>query len=356
MRRSDSNRRGERLSHPLDGSLQQLQPLFVASDGLYVAAGTPSSSDPSLVTAHGNARPFRRLCDLRVVRAHAERSNREGIRARISAGCAERRAGQGSDPLTFFSEVMVPGLAVRDCGEDIRYQDVTEDRWRHADTGDPFVGFRCGLPSEFAPELPVPSLCILGRAWRLIPATRPPVSVHVRYRDGLLTMTGEYIALATMLQEWESVVSRFCKSAASGGTETVTSERLGAARKRLAESGVVMTGDFLYLPTNPSRVGCVIPPHHNRTLGRHVDRELALTAPLGFPPAIPENGALSVYQRDRTGHWMPLHRSICLGALPSLTTPSGLVEGGVSLLAYLRFGAVRIAANGQFHEYDGRED
>jgi hypothetical protein len=51
-----------------------------------------------------------------------------------------------------------------------------------------------------------------------------------------------------------------------------------------------------------------------------------------------------------------LPHGLCLGARPVLDVASAPVDSGVDLLAFLRFGAFRIAANSRFHEHDGREE
>jgi hypothetical protein len=170
-------------------------------------------------------------------------------------------------------------------------------------------------------------------------------------------MTGEYIPLKTLRQEWDAAVLDDCKSAASalGAPRAALSQSLRHARSELARSGVVAQGDILYLATDPVRVGHVIPPHYNHTLGRSVGRELALTAPLGFPPGIPGNTDLVIYRRSGENRWEAETRSVCLGSVPSVAVGQEVADAGINLLAFLRFGAIRIAGNGRFHEYEGRE-
>ncbi len=353
---SATNRLAGSLIFPVEGALQSLQPLLLIGGRFYVAG---AGGGVSLVSAGGVEHSYRLLCDERVVQAHATRININTFRARVQRECAARRSLAAMDPLMFFIDVLIPGLVERDVGHGFQHERVPEERGNGTCTASvPLLSEEDALRGMPGPALHSPSLWVLGRAWRLERAAATPASVHVRCGADLLSMTGEYVNLKRLYQEWDVTVDHFCESVASllcVQPAIASRSVLEVAKGALAASGVFFNGDFLYVDSRPTRVGCVIPTHHNHTLGRRSDRDLALTAPLGFPPAIPQNSDLLIYQRGESSQWGPLSRSVCLGAAPSVPAGGGLAAGGVDLLAYLRFGAVRIAANGRFHEYDGRE-
>jgi hypothetical protein len=343
---------------PIEGALQAIQPLFLSAEGLYIVGSKPGPATV-LVSAQGIVHPLKRLCDRRVLQAHAERVSANGIRARLNAELAARTTGPVADPLVFFIDVMVPGVSGRDLGhEQLQKEEFT---LHNAQIGEIF---ECPLDLDHVlrnaptPDLPSPSLWVLGRAWLLTQASAVPPSVHILYDGRQLAMTGEYITVKTLREQWNAAISRHCEAAASDflSTPNVTiSERLRIAHRDLADSGVVARGDFLYLGANPVRVGHMIPPHYSHTLGQRVGKELALTAPLQFPPRIPANSDLVIYQRGARG-CAAMPRQVCLGSVPAVDAAQGVAEAGVNLLAFLRLGAIRIAANGRFHENDGREE
>jgi hypothetical protein len=360
MLRSVANHGAGSLVFPGEGALQSLQPLLLIDGRFYVAGPGGGIPGVALVSALGVVHPYRVLCDARVVLAHAARINVDLLRERLQRECTAKRSLSAMDPLMFFIDVMVPGLAERDVGGSFRCE---------TSSGESSDGIRAPSASSMdledalrgapVPVLHSPSLWVLGRAWRLVRATVISASIHVTCGADLLSMTGEYSNLKALRQEWDGAVSDYCDSVASVlCAEKATALPVGfeVAQRALAMSGVFSNGDILYLGSRPARVGYVVPAHYNHTLGRRADRDLALTAPLGFPPAIPQNSDLLIYQRGESNRWEPMPRSVCLGVSPSVPAGEGLAAAGVNLLAFLRFGAVRIAANGRFHEHDGRED
>jgi hypothetical protein len=106
-------------------------------------------------------------------------------------------------------------------------------------------------------------------------------------------------------------------------------------------------GDLLFLPGNPPRVGHLLPSHYNHVLGRQSHRDLAMTAPLVLPPQVVSP---RVYKRT-SERWEPMHlpHGLCLGGDPPRDRPN---SPGLTLAAYLRWAAVRIATNGRFNAND----
>jgi hypothetical protein len=360
MLRSAANHGAGSFVFPTEGALQSLQPLLLIDGRFCVAGPGGGASGVALVSALGVVHPYRVLCDARVVLAHAARINVDLIRERLQGECTAKRSLSAMDPLMFFIDVIVPGLAERDVGGGFRYGGSSGGSGGGMRVPSaPSVDLEDALRGAPVPVLLSPSLWVLGRAWRLVRATAIPPSVHVTCGADLLTMTGEYSNLKKLRQEWDGAVSDYCDSVASvlcAEKVTASPVRLEVAQRALTMSGVFSNGDILYIGSRPARVGYVVPAHYNHTLGRRADRDLALTAPLDFPPAIPQNSDLLIYQRGQSNRWEPMPRSVCLGVSPSVPVGGGLTAAGVNLLAFLRFGAVRIAANGRFHEHDGRED
>ena len=355
-----ASRRRTSLDLPLEGAVQAMQPLLLTGEGLYVLSlhGT-SAPGAVMVSAQGVTHPLRRLCDTRVLRAHGERLNANRIRARLAAELAARRTGAAPDLLMFFIDLLLPGLSDRDHGGDSTKEICLQDDVQFDQMSEWPMDLELALQNAPVPALPSPSLWVLGRAWILAISSAPPPSVHIKYDGRLFEITGQYITVKSLREQWDAAVSQYCKAVQSEllpNRRGPVSERLRMARADLATSGVVVRGDILYLATNPIRVGHMIPPHHNITLGGQIDKVLALTAPLHFPPRIPANSDLVIFRRSERGSWEALVRAVCLGAVRSVGEVQDAVEAGINFLAFLRLGAVRIATNGRFHEHDGRED
>jgi hypothetical protein len=352
-----ASRAASALVFPTEGALQAIQPLLITAEGLYFSGGDGESA-ASLVSALGIVHPLRRLCDVRVLQRHAVRVNAGAIRVRLSAEFAAKSAERVPDPLSLFVEAMVSGLSARDSSNEFLYED--QFNAPVAEVVDQSAELEKVIRQASALKgLPLPSLCVLGRAWLLTHASTTPPWVHVRYQGGLLAMNGDYVTLKKLRAEWDAEISDRCKEAAahfSAVPPAAESEQLRIARRELSRSGFVANGDLLFLATRPIRVGCVIPPHYNHALGQGVGKDLALTAPFSFPPGIPSNSELIIYRRGANGGWEAMPRAVCLGSVPSVNAGQGAAEAGINLLAFLRFGAIRIAANGRFHEHDGREE
>ncbi len=132
-------------------------------------------------------------------------------------------------------------------------------------------------------------------------------------------------------------------------TALAESSTLAQARVQIDREGFFQQGDVLFLPGAPPRVGHVLPPHFNRAIGRDSKRDLAMVAPFNLPPRIV---GPQVYSKTCEGRWAPLQlpHGLCLGGNPP---PDVRPESpGLALLAYLRWAAARIAANGAFHASD----
>jgi hypothetical protein len=92
----------------------------------------------------------------------------------------------------------------------------------------------------------------------------------------------------------------------------------------------------------------VLPTHYNHTLHRDSCGDLAIAAPLNLRPRL---SSLRVFIRSTGANWQPFDppNGLCLGRDPLDELPD---SPGLALVGYLRWAAVRLAANGKFHAND----
>ncbi|MCX6620024.1 MAG: hypothetical protein NTY38_02885 [Acidobacteria bacterium] len=284
------------------------------------------------------------------------------MRDHLIAELHVRKAVAAIDPLVFFIDVLTPRIQSRDTGSETHTPgDASGGAVRSRPPSKAPIQIQAVLEELPHPRLPSPSIWLLGRVWMLATTATPSNALHIRYQGESLAMTGEYLSVKALTEEWEDESSHYLSAAASelcDGLPDAPSPRLVKAREQVLRAGVVTEGDLLFIASDPPRVGHLIPNHHNNTLGCRVNRDLALTAALHLPPQSLDKAELAVYRRTTADHWVlqSLPHGLCLGSRPALESASAPVDAGVDLLAFLRFGAFRIAADGRFHEHDGREE
>ncbi len=338
------------LQSPIDQSLLELEPVFFLDDEAYIK--TDRSSDGAyFVTAMGIVHPLRRLCSMRILKDQCVRRNAPSVDRLIRTGLSQLRTNNQLDDLRYFIENLVPAFHGRDWSENF---DSDVSRTPSEPTSAPDAGEQIDELSKSLPPivLPFPSYLALG-SFRMLRADAAAAGIdHVRYNNQILVPTGETVSAAHVNRKWRDAVSRFVAQstqqlfAAYG--DTVPSPSVIEAREEIAQVGYVQRGDLIFLVGPPSLAGHLLPPHYNRVLGRQSAGDLAMTLPLTRSLRISTPG---VFGRNGQGRWVPLHlpHGLCLGGSPPDVRPE---SPGLALLAFLRWSASRVAANGAFHAND----
>jgi hypothetical protein len=337
---------------PCGTSLQRAQPLVFGWEGELYLKTRSRHGAATLVTASAVAHPLRRLCVFRDLIEHLIRLNARRGRQLLEMELARRSAANCTDPLRYVVDHLAPSFCERDWNE--AYQEDVGTESGRAVQVDLSVEMAAVTEAIPAPTFSVPSLWLYGRVWALRPRTVVPTAMYVRLGDGeALGLTGEYTLASAVESQWRTTVETFVAAAAA---RLAARERPGevslalhSAREAIARNGYWQCGDLLFLPGNPPRLGYVLPTHHNRVLGCQSDHDLAMTSALHMPPSI---SLLSAFRRSAAGEWLPFHapHGLCFGSGPPTVSP---VSPGLALAAYLRWAALRIAANGKFHALDG---
>jgi hypothetical protein len=183
---------------------------------------------------------------------------------------------------------------------------------------------------------------IFGRFWMLAPgkdAQRLRAEVHGRS----LVSTGQYRNVRDISASWAassfSLLQGECQRRKLAFPED--GPGLAEAQRAFREQGLVERGDLLLVGGNPPLLGHVLPES---------GRNLAIAAPFTFPVQVPPSG-LSVLERHGS-QWRHSAREngVCLGAAPDVSEWAQASSPAVGLALFLRFAAVRFAANGKFHE------
>lgn len=325
------------LRYPLNGLLHAL-PLVVLDGELY-AATHGGGAGAALIMPSGAEYPLRRLANRRVLAEHAVRTNRPALEEIYRQHLAWRTDAQPSDAVRYFTEWA--GRAW-----DWLKPPAMETRGHPERAVADVDGILDGVPG---PRLPSPALCLLGRFWSLREADGG--GVRVRFRDSLLSMTGDCRAVAELGGAWAACVSEYLSGAAaraaSAAEEEDEDEELRAARRKFAGEQVLQSGDLVLIGGETTWLAHVLREHYNRSLHMEVKRNVAIAARLRSPAAIPPDSELAVYGLS-AGKWTPVRRlrGVCLGR----------GERPTNLAPFLRWAANRIADNGLFHEHDDGED
>jgi hypothetical protein len=341
------------LGFLVDEHLLRLEPVFFHDDGVY--AKTQRGDQRTLfVTGRGVAHALRPLLPPGGFEARVARRNRIAVRLYFEAECRPARPAGHLDELRYFVESLLPSFSARDCCANYPL-DVIPSGSPPPASDDPVAVIE-SLARVIPPAaLPIPSVLMLGRFRALHVVKAAGAGYYIRHENLVLVPTGEEIPAALVELRWR-VEARLRLSQKVAELNQRDSDRphgpdLARAQSEIDRQGFFQAGDLLFLPGKPPLVGHLIPPHRNRALRRDSFRDLAVVAPLSLPPQIVHP---RVYTRSTEGRWVPLslRHGVCLGPGPPALRPE---TPGLSVLAYLRWAAARIAANGIFHAADERD-
>jgi len=194
------------------------------------------------------------------------------------------------------------------------------------------------------PALPQPSLLVFGRYWQLA-LGESESHLWVLVGERTLACTGQYRTAKEVAASWIAAASERLREAWQQQRLSWQS-RLPGMEESLAElehGKAIEHGDLVLVNGSPPLLGYVLPER---------SRNVAICAHLGSPIQVPPS-VLAVFERRGDGAWAMASRAhgVCMGPQPDM---SGWTEASraVALALYLRFAAVRFAANGKFHEQD----
>jgi hypothetical protein len=337
------------LRFVIDVHLLRLEPVFFHERGVYVK--TERTHDgAAFVTGRGAEHALRLLVPAADFHDRFVRRNATAVRNYFQAERDHAQAGNRMEELQYFVDQILPAFTARDCaaGDSL---DIISERSSPATNEEPAAVIDSLASTIPAAVLPTPSVLILDRFLTLHVVKPRAASYHIRHGDQMLEPTGEEIPLSVVESRWraeaQAWISRSLAAMAERDGYPGRSSNLDRARSEIDRTGFFQSGDLLFLPGRPPHVGHVIPPHFNRAIGRNSRRDLAMMAPLHLPPRI---GQVHVYTKTN-GRWttLTLPHGLCLGPSAPHVRPE---SRGVALLAYLRWAAARIAANGVFHASD----
>ncbi len=340
------------LPFPFGESFQAMQPLVVLGDEVLAKSRAPSG-DFLLQTAAGVRHELGPIGSLRSLWKNALHRLLPAVTTMLQREIPRRVAELGMSPLAYFIDYLEPTFRERDFSEAWYLSLPPVKPAKAVDWTVEVARAGRNIP---APDLVSPSVWILGRVWKLREQPARAGCWQVITPRRCYGLSGDFLTVGTVASTWRGELSKYVGQVAGRIASQVRSDEvslsgLDAASREITTQGYVERGDLLFLPCSPPRLGHLVPPHYNRTLGRQVNRDLAMTAPLILPlPSPPCRSKLSVYER-RPGGWSPasLPHGLCLGPDP----PSHAQESpGVGLAALLRWAAQRIAENGAFHSSD----
>ncbi len=341
------------FTFPFDATLQRLEPLFVRDGEIFVKT-RQDHGEATLVTAQGVAHPLRRLCTARTWQQHMLRLNRPLLREQLAQERAQRSPSGETGALRYFVEYLAPSFQARDWDEGYRDEAAPASAPTQAapEPGDWAAEIAALVENVPLPEVPSPSFWLFGRVWGLAARATAPTALHVRFGQEILGLTGDYVLAQKLETQWkqrcQALVATLAQRLVDRAQTGPVPPHLQQALDEIARCGAYEHGDLLFLSGRPPRLGHVLPSHYNRILGRQTNRDLAVVALLQLPPSISHP---TVYQRNCAGRWepCPLPNGLCLGGGPPEDRPT---TPGLALAAYLRWAALRIAANGKFHASD----
>jgi hypothetical protein len=329
------------------------EPLVLLDDGLY-AKTRSTDGEVELVTAHGVRHPMRRIGTMETLQSQWRRALAQPVRRHVEDSLARLLQTRISDLVALFlqlaSETERHDFALP--GQPLEAVVVTKAAFDVAGWIDAVTGH---VP---AVAFPTPGLCVLGRLWQLQPDNRvgPGVLHVVCSRSETLRLTGEFQRIGQLRVQADAAVRGHCEAALKDAIQhgAFTPEYADAVSQAWAafdRDGSLQLGSLLLLPgaQGTSRVGYLLPPHYNATLGRNCTDDLAITSLFAAPPEI---GGLAMMQRGSNDRWNPLSlpNGLCLGPGPPAEKHASPF---VAYAAYLRWAAIRLARNGRFHERDG---
>jgi hypothetical protein len=338
------------LRFPIDDHLARMDPVFFHSSGVYVKTQRESHGT-SFVTTRGVVHPLRLLLPADDFNNRFKRRNAAGVRDYLQAERNRVRTSEPMKELEYFVGHLVPAFDARDYSASFPLAVIAlgDPPPSHDDQAGVIDSLASQIP---AAALPVPSVLMLGRFCRLRLMKSRGTTYYIRHEDQLLEPTGEESPVAVIESCWRVEAGVWLRRAlarvAEYDSDRPRSAALTRALSEINRSGFFQSGDLLFFPGSPPKVGHILPPHYNRALGRACQRDLAMVAPLQFPPRV---GQPHVYTKTCDGRWipLPLRHGLCLGPSPPESRPE---SPGLTLLAFLRWAAARIAANGMFHASD----
>jgi hypothetical protein len=300
------------------GELCCLEPLVIADGWLWCLGSDRVEGE--LVTARGVCHELARLGPVDMVEEH--------LRVRMLAQLQhEEQELFETEPLAYFLYHLVP---LSRGGEGECRAQLHELPRDSAGT----------LP---APDLPSPSLWVLGRCWLLEEGDPKPGGLRIFLGGRCLRPCGEFFPTVELEARWRRQVEEHLpRSWALAAIEAELAEQ----RAQLEEEGALIMGDLVLISNEHGLfLGHIVPPHENRQLGGWRERDLAVVTPLRLPlPASPER--LEVFARVR-GRWQAIEVFLCPGQAPAAAPD---MDPGTRLILQLRWVALQIAAHGRFSE------
>jgi len=302
----------------------------------------------SLVSALGVAHHLRRLCGLRTLHDHLKILSAEQV---LSEYRAEFRRQMRLDP----NDAVACWIRLMDTLEDAGwFGTATFESSQAAILDDAKPLAIEDLDRLPLPHFPVPSFWLHGRIWLLETKDSGPGFMQIRYRNDTLGLTGYYLTTITLWHDMQAHRAEFYSTLAQEHGPQLSASALRSltdAKRTLEDRGFLQRGDFLLTSDSSGiRLGHILPPHRNLSLGIQCQGDLAVS--------VTYNGSfnrsnLAVLQLTN-GLWSPISvpNGLCLGPDPTRTVSSADAPRGMDVAGFLRWAARRFADNGIFHERD----
>jgi hypothetical protein len=317
--------------------IQRMQPLIFLDDWAYVAGdGEPAVT---LSTPPGARLPMRRFCPVSAIEEHCARAQARQLHAEFDA--ATRSGGPScAEAARLFADRIVPAMR----------QWLAREPTSVPPDNQPPITLEMRERHWPLPPLRIrqPSLLLLGRLWSL-GERRDDSRMGVETEHRAYAITGDYASTFEVGLVWyREARDRLRKQRQPGSSDLGLSPRARATLEAFQVDGSAECGDLVVLATSPPLLGHILPAHYNVTLGGQSSRDLAVCAPFRCTTS-----ALTIW-RKQNGRWTqfgPPH-GLCFGAAPHSTEWASIDDLDLRTAIYLRFVAIRLAANGKFHEQD----
>ncbi len=337
------------LTYPYDGTFQRQQPLVMLEDGTILAMTGTSPAVAVLQTAAGVQHGLGLLGQLESLWKVTSKRLVSQFESVLIQELPRRVAELRTDAVAFFA-YLANAFEQRDFSEAPYATKPLSSQASEIDWTSEIAQAVRQIPR---PQVPLPSLWMLGRVWQLRERGARNGCWHIHSGDRSFSLNGEFTFVATLAAQWQVQVARFVAEVAARLAAGIGEcDDACNARQELSQRGWIQRGDLILVSGNPPVLGHIIPVHYNRTLGRSVNRDLAITTPLTLPLSPkPSRSAFAIHERGSSGLWslVCLPNGLCLGGDP----PSYPQESaGVGLAALLRWAAQILASNGIFHSSD----
>ena len=331
---------------PFDVGIQRLQPLLLLDGNVLCPTGDNGSAMAWLISSSGAVVPMKRLYAIDEVFERARRASASAIHCAAQAMMRRTAARASQLPTRQFIEELAP---------------LIED-WDWGPAALQRISPSAQVPSspqsrQWQPEphidVPSPSLVVYGRIWLLAGGISNKPALQVSVGDSGYYCSGSYMRLATVSRRWDDECTRTAATLASELPRAETIQPTPAAllaEHALAARGFLELGDLLLLAGGDGiRIGVILPPHRNTTVGGWCDRTLAVS--LRWDAVATPTGSIGMYCKQADG-WLPYTppNGLCLGR--SMPATSDHHNPLIGQIAFLRAAAFRIAANGRMHERD----